>query len=166
MGSDGETSAKFASERKYRDKRQNHWDMIARKKDSWQSKGTYYHNRINEIYNHLAPPDQKVLEIGCGTGELLASLKPSLGVGVDLSGEMVRRATAKYPHLRFIQADAHEMKLNETFDIIILSDLINDLWDVQAVFKILNEVSDTKTRILINTYSRIWELPLLISQFF
>jgi ubiquinone/menaquinone biosynthesis C-methylase UbiE len=166
MGSGGEISAKITSERKYREARQKHWDSIARKKDFRQSKGAYYHERIGEIYNYLVPPGLKVIEIGSGTGELLASLKPSIGVGVDLSGEMIKKASAKFPELRFIQADAHELKLNETFDIIIISDIINDLWDVQAVFKMLSKISDTKTRIIINTYSRVWELPLLISQYF
>lgn len=165
MGSGGETSAKLAAARKYRETRQKHWDMIARKKDSWQSLGVSYHERLDKIYNHLVPPGQKVLEIGCGTGDLLSSLKPSIGVGVDLSGEMIKRAALKYPDLRFIQADVHELALNETFDVIILSDLVNDLWDVQCVFGALCNISDTKTRIIINTYSLVWQLPLMFSRF-
>jgi ubiquinone/menaquinone biosynthesis C-methylase UbiE len=109
-------------------------------------------------------PGQKVLEIGCGTGELLASLNPSTGVGIDLSGEMINRAARRFPELCFIQADAHELAFDETFDIIILSDLLNDLWDVQSVFKNLRYISHPKTRVIINTYSLIWELPLLLSQ--
>jgi ubiquinone/menaquinone biosynthesis C-methylase UbiE len=112
----------------------------------------------------LVSPGQKVLELGCGTGDLLASLKPALGVGVDLSSEMVRRAAAKFPELRFIQADSHELVLNETFDIIVLSDILNELWDVQSVFERLQSVSDSRTRIIINCYSQVWQLPLMIGQ--
>ena len=160
---EGTTMKKTSSDR-YLDARRNHWDAIARKKDRWQSAGTYYHTRLSEIYANLVSPGQRVLEIGCGTGELLASLKPSYGIGVDLSGEMVKRAAARFPGLRFIQTDAHDLDLGETFDVIILSDLVNDLWDVQHVFKMLCNVSTQETRIIINMYSRMWELPLILSQ--
>jgi SAM-dependent methyltransferase len=158
------TSSKAASARRYLEARQDHWDSIARKKDDWKSLGAFYHGRIGEIYAHLVSPGQKVLEIGCGTGELLASLKPSSGVGVDISGEMLRRAATKFPELKFVKADAHALNLDETFDVIILSDLVNDLWDVQSVFEGLRKISNPGTRIIINTYSLVWELPFLLSQ--
>ncbi len=166
MKTDRGVSAKLATAREYREARQIHWDKIAREKDSWKSLGTYYHERLGQLYAHIVSPGQKILEIGCGTGELLAKLKPSVGVGVDLSGEMVKRAMQKFPELRFIQADAHELALDETFDVIILSDLANDLWDVQNVFEGLRNVSIPRTRIILNMYSRLWELPLFFAQLF
>jgi hypothetical protein len=47
--------------------------------------------------------------------------------------------------------------------VVILSDVVNDLWDVQAVFKNIARISTTRTRI-VNTYSRLWELPLVLAQ--
>ena len=164
MKTDRGVSAKLATARKYREARQNHWDKIARKKDSWKSLGAYYHKRLGQLYTRLVSPGQKILEIGCGTGELLAKLKPSVGVGVDLSDEMVKRATQRFPKLRFIHADAHELALDDTFDVIILSDLANDLWDVQNVFEGLRNVSTPRTRIILNMYSRLWELPLFFAK--
>jgi SAM-dependent methyltransferase len=166
MKTDRGASAKLAAAREYREARQIHWDKIALKKDSWKSLGTYYHKRLGQLYTHLVSPGQKILEIGCGTGELLAKLKPSVGVGVDLSDEMVKRATQRFPKLRFIHADAHDLTLDETFDVIILSDLANDLWDVQNVFEGLRNVSTSRTRIILNMYSHLWELPLFFAQLF
>ena len=154
---------KTKSEKRYQEARQDHWNSVARKKDSWESMGKYYHVRMEQIYSYLVSPGQKILEIGCGTGELLAALKPSFGVGIDFSGEMVKRAAKRFPALRFIEADAHDLSFNETFDVIIISDLVNDLWDVQKVFENLRRVSNPRTRIIINAYSRMWELPLLLS---
>ncbi len=148
----------------YRNKRKAHWDAIARKMDTWTSWGRYYHARIEHVYRFLVSPGQKVLEIGCGTGDLLAALKPQTGVGIDFSGEMIKRARNRHPEIRFIQADAHEPGLNESFDTIILSDTVNDLWDVQEVFNRVKELSNPRTRIIINTYSRVWEIPLLLAQ--
>ena len=161
-----ESSSQLSAALKYQNARRSHWDVIARKKmDAGKSIGAYYHARLNQIYSHLVSPGQKVLEIGCGTGDLLASLKPSHGVGVDFSVEMVKQAEKRFPNLHFINADAHDPVLNETFDVIILSDLVNDLWDVQSVFKGLRKITDPRTRIIINTYSLVWEIPLVLSQF-
>jgi len=132
--------------------------------DTWTSRGVYYHRRITEIYHYLISPDQRIIEIGCGKGDLLASLKPSVGVGIDFSEEMITRAKQKYPDLRFVQCDAHEIDLDEKFDVIILSDLLNDLWDVQRVFQQIQKLCTPQTRIILNLYSQVWELPLKCAQ--
>jgi SAM-dependent methyltransferase len=140
-----------------------HWDAMARKMDRWTGWGGYYHQRLQEIYQFLIVPGQRVLEIGCGKGDLLAAVKPSIGVGVDFSGEMLTRARQRHPDLRFILADIQDFNLNEEFDVIILSDLVNDLWDVQAGFEKIGTLSHSFTRVIINSYSRLWELPLTLA---
>src|SRR6185503_10360489 len=92
--------------------------------------------------------------------DLLAALRPSSGVGVDLSPEMIRQAHARHPELRFVQGDALDLAIEEPFDFVILSDLVNDLWDVQQTFERLRGLSTPKTRIILNFYSRVWEWPL------
>lgn len=129
---------------------------------SW---GEYYHRMLGRIYRRLVLPGQKVMEIGCAQGDLLAAVEPSVGVGIDLSGEMVKRARAAHPDLIFVQADAHELCFREKFDVIILSDLVNDLWDVQTVLRELHAISAPHTRIIINCYSRLWEYPLLLTEY-
>jgi len=94
----------------------------------------------------------------------LAALNPAVGVGVDFSNEMIDQAREKYPQLRFIQADAHEVLLESNFDFIILSDLVNDLWDVQAVFKQLSAHTHVGTRLILNTYSYFWQPLLALAQ--
>lgn len=148
----------------YQKERRAHWHEIAHKKDNWTSLGTYYHQRLAQIYQFLVAPGQRVLEIGCGSGDLLAALKPKLGVGIDFSSEMIKRGMQKHAQLHFIHCDAHEISLTQQFDVIVCSDLINDLWDVQAVFKEVARLATPRTRIIINTYSRVWELPLKAAQ--
>lgn len=104
----------------------------------------------------------RILEIGCGLGDLLASLKPRFGVGIDFSQQIIQRAKQKHPQLNFVQADAHELPLKGTFDVIILSDLANDLWDVQHVFEAFQPLCHPGTRVLINSYNNIWRVPLAL----
>jgi ubiquinone/menaquinone biosynthesis C-methylase UbiE len=153
-----------AAEIQYRNERREHSDQRARTLDGWRGLGGYYHRRLHEIYKFLVAPNQKILEIGCGEGDLLAALNPSLGVGFDLSSAMSKRASLKHPQMLFFAADAMNIGMNEKFDVIILSDLLNDLWDVQAVFKEVRRLSHPRTRIIINIYSRLWELPLSLAE--
>jgi len=149
----------------YQKTRIAHWNAIARKRDSWQGMGKWYHSRLAEIYRFYVTPNMRVLEIGCSDGRLLADLKPSYGMGIDFSEEMIQRAKKKYPDLEFIQADAHDLTdINYKFDIIILSDLVNDLWDVQRVLEQIKRLSTPRTRIIINFYSRLWQLILGVAK--
>lgn len=148
--------------RQYRHRRQTHWDRVA--EQTWTGWGAYYHRRLAHTYGQLIPAGSRVLEFGCGQGDLLAALRPRVGVGVDFSPEMIRRAEERYPHLKWLVADAHEFETADTFDAIILSDLVNDLWDVQCVLERVMQFSTSRTRIVINTYSRVWEPVLATSQ--
>jgi SAM-dependent methyltransferase len=141
-----------------------HWDRVATDAAGLRDLGDAYHRRLIRIYQSQVPPNQRVLEIGCGQGDLLAALQPAFGVGVDFSGEMVRRAAQRHPHLAFFQSDAHALDLGEPFDVIILSDLVNDLWDVELAFRQLNKLTKQRSRLILNAYSRIWELPLGIAR--
>lgn len=147
----------------YQKKRISHWNMVA-KKDKWKGCSGYYHKRLQKVFQFIVPPGQRVIEIGCGRGDLLAALKPSYGVGVDFSAEMIRHAKDRYHNLNFFETDAHELDLKTRFDFVILSDLVNDLWDVQSVLQQITAFTTPRSRIIINSYSRLWELPLWIIQ--
>ncbi|HDQ03386.1 MAG TPA: glycosyltransferase [Deltaproteobacteria bacterium] len=157
------TSKKLSANYKnYQAKRVSHWNQIAKKSDEWKDCSKYYRKYLQKILRFVVPPEHRVIEIGCGQGDLLASLKPSYGVGVDFSAKMIARAKNRYPNLRFKHADAHEINLKTDFDFIILSDLVNDLWDVQLVFEKIKALTRPSSRIIITCYSKLWELPLRI----
>ncbi len=151
--------------RKYQEARKKHWNAFALKKDHWHGLGNSYHHRLEEIYGFIVKPGSKVLEIGCGEGDLLNFLRPSVGVGVDFSEEMLKRAVNKHHNLNFVLADAHDLSsLNEKFDFIILSDTVNDLWDVQSVFEQIYPLCERNTRLILNVYSRLWEPIISLAQ--
>jgi SAM-dependent methyltransferase len=145
---------------RYQKERISHWDRVSKSKANEARLGSYYHKLLQHYYKFLIPPKMRVLELGCGHGDLLACLKPTFGVGIDFSSKMIRRAVTRHPHLNFIQADAHEIAFKEKFDVIILSDLVNDLWDAQQIFRKLYAISDSGTRLILNFYNNLWRLPL------
>lgn len=151
------------TKQEYQQARQAHWNRVAGEKRA-RTWSRYYHDRLQAIYAHQVPPGQRILEIGCGEGDLLAALRPARGVGIDFSEEMIRIAAARHPQCTFLLGDAHELELGEQFDVIILSDILNDLWDVQVVLSRLVPLVTPSTRLIVNSYSRVWELPLRLAQ--
>ncbi len=144
---------------KYLRTRREFWSRVVRtNRRSW---GAYYHRRLQVAFRHLVPEGSRVLEVGCAGGDLLAALNPSRGVGVDFCEEAVRKASAAHPHLHFVLSDAHALAVRpEAFDFIILSELVNDLWDVQAALEQLRPYCGPHTRLVVNFYSHLWNLPL------
>lgn len=140
--------------------RQTHWDSIAAQRPARTFFSSEYHRRLAEVYGLIVSPGQRVLEIGCGRGDLLAALQPSAGVGVDFSSEMITRARQRHPALTFLQADAHTFALDQTFDVVILSDLVNDVWDVQDVLERIRAHCTPDTRLILNVYSRVHQPAL------
>src|SRR5271167_1131008 len=99
----------------YRGQRIAYWNSYTRRRSS-----NYYHRRLTEIYKFLIPPGQRILELGCGEGDLIASLKPSTGIGVDFSPETIERARTRHPELEFLLQDVHNLDLPGTFDYIVI----------------------------------------------
>ena len=146
-------------------KRRGHWDDVARSDSFGRAGGKYYHQRLKHVYRLLIHEDLRVLEVGCGRGDLLDAVRPSAGVGLDFSPEMIRRAREAYPGLTFMELDAHaHFDEEQKFDVIIISDLVDDLWDVQTVFERVREHCHPGSRIILNFYSRLWEMPLKLVQ--
>jgi len=150
----------------YQTRLRNHLDQRATKLTGWSGWGRYYRKRIQSIYQFLIPTGMRVLEVGCGRGDLIASVKPSYGIGIDLSTRMVAAASKRHPEILYQQADVHNLKLNDTFDFIILSDTINDLWDVELAFKQLANHTQPSTRLIINYFNRLWQPPLDLAKLF
>ena len=131
-------------------------DAQAPESDRWKAKNRYYYEQIERIVRFHVPSGASVLEIGCGSGDLLHALAPGRGVGMDLSPKMVERARARYPDLTFLAGDAEDLPLGETFDYVILSDLIGYLDDVQRAFEELRKVCHPATRVIITYFNYLW----------
>jgi SAM-dependent methyltransferase len=76
--------------------------------------------RIRAYISKHLPAARSLLELGCGTGALLAGLAPRLSVtGIDRSPEMLAVAAAKLPGARLVQGDMTAFRLPDRFDVVI-----------------------------------------------
>ena len=141
-----------------------HADKLAENRDNWIKKNSYFYSSDYSYMKFLTGKGSRVLELGCGSGQLLNALSPSYGVGVDLSANMISIAQKKYPNLEFIQGDLEEKKLISSlkgpFDLIILSDTIGYLDDCEEAFASFHSLCTPDTRLIISYHSWRWQ-PIL-----
>jgi SAM-dependent methyltransferase len=137
-----------------------YFDGVADVREKWISRNRTYNRELLRAVSQNVPPGSRVLEIGAGTGWLLEELKPSAGVGVDMSPAMVAKASSLRPRLRFVQGFAENVRLGETFDHIVIADTLGFVRDMQAAFENLRPHCTADTRVIVTTYNVFWR-PLL-----
>ncbi|WP_310490295.1 glycosyltransferase, partial [Chamaesiphon sp. VAR_69_metabat_338] len=161
------------SNRLVTERTQKHFDAIALKLDWWAQRNRYYYRDLDRLHQFLIPVGSKVLEIGCGTGDLLAKIDPAIGVGIDFSSVVVNLAKTKHPQLNFYCLDAEDLQLESRtecpllatkFDYIILSEVLGDLTNIQQVLANLQQFCHPHTKIAIDFHNFLWEPILHIAE--
>jgi SAM-dependent methyltransferase len=141
-----------------------HAEQIADQRESWINRSRCYYRDDRAYMRFLIPPGQRVLDLGCGTGDLLSALSPSYGVGVDLSQRMIDLAVSRYSDLHFFRGDIEDpdflASIKDTFDVIVLSDTIGYLDDCTETLNRLHRFCTRDTRVVIAYYAWFWE-PVL-----
>ena len=126
----------------------------------------YYYAYLVRVLRARIPEGQRVLDLGCGAGDLLAALAPSHGVGIDIAPSTVAAARQKHSgkNLTFLEGDVTDSRLlveaGGPFDAILLVNVVTHLTDVQRALERLHPLCHARTRVLIYSYSRLWQ-PVL-----
>ncbi len=136
------------------------FDRFAENEPRWRRRNRTYYRLLEAICRFLIPEGASVLEIGSGSGDLLAALRPSRGVGVDVSGGMVELARSRHPELEFVQHAGERFNRDEQFDYVFLGDLVPFAFDLQALLHNVRRMSHDRTRVVIHSYSQLWR-PLI-----
>jgi SAM-dependent methyltransferase len=148
-----------------RERTRNHLAKIAPRRESWINRNSYYYGLLNRLLRFLVEPEKKVLSVRCGTGNLLAVVRPCAGKGVDICPEIVEIAQQRNPSFDFSVAfpDKEEFqqafRIDDKFDYILFND-IGDTVDVLEALRNLKPLCQRHTRLLITTYNHLWE-PLV-----
>ena len=144
-------------------------ERIAGEIDHWRKRNEYFHREDANYQRFLVPPRLCVLELGCGPGSLLAALEPSTGVGVDFSPSMIKVARERYPHLEFQVGDIENPNVigklkNRSFDVVVISDTLGALEDIQGTFERLHQLCSRSTRVVVASHSSLWEPILRVAE--
>lgn len=135
-----------------------HFDKIAENYDVGKTKYSYYYFNLKKLLRSQIKPNKKVLEIGCGTGDLLVSLRPKKGYGQDISIRMIEVAKNKHKNQNvFFSTKMPKGK----FDYIFMSDVIEHLENPEKEFRQISKLMTKKSKFIITMANPIWE-PMLL----
>ena len=131
----------------------------------FRQRNRVYYEDLARLHRLLVAEGLRVLEIGCGLGDLLASIHPAHGVGVERDPAVAAAARQRHPQLRIVCADAESISPesigeSEPFDVILLPNTLNTLQDVQGVLEQLDAFCHPRTRLVVSFHNWLWQ-PLL-----
>ncbi|HBC31392.1 MAG TPA: hypothetical protein DC024_09160 [Clostridiales bacterium] len=134
----------------------NIWNFWADKYDKlWVQKDSLKPTReyiIKTLSKYKNMEELKVLDLGCGTGELIFELKKEFNnikiTGIDFSEKMIEISKNKNPSAKHILMDVSELnKLDEKFNIIICTHSLPYYKEPKDVFEQLNKMLQDDGRI-------------------
>jgi len=146
----------------------DHFETNGDELDRWRQFNVAYHEDDLKFMRFLIPPGKRVLELGCGRGDLLAALAPSYGVGIDFGARTVDRARQQHPGLHFVLGDVEDpatlAAIEGPFDYIVIADTIGMFEDIDGTLSLIQHLCAPSTRIVISYYSHLWEPVLKLAE--
>jgi SAM-dependent methyltransferase len=146
----------------------DHFEANGDELERWREFNAAYHEDDFKFMRFLIPPGKRVLELGCGRGDLLAALEPSYGVGVDFGAKTVAKANEMHPNLYFMLGDVEDpatlASIEGPFDYIVIADTIGMFEDIDATLRLVHHLCAPSTRIIISYYSHLWEPVLKLAE--
>lgn len=146
---------------------ESHFDAIAKEYDYWKQKNWYYYLNLISLYRLYIPEGVHVLEIGCGTGDVLAALKPAAGRGIDTSGEMIAIAEKKHaanPHLKFEKEDITQEAAVFPEEYIFSADVLEHVSDMPSFLRHLAQRARPDATVVVSVANPLWEPLLMVAE--
>lgn len=158
----GTPGSDFAErERERRARRIKRLDAVAELRARYDRRHAYYHRELAQLVDSLITPGSRVLEVGCGLGDLLAAVAPTNSVGIDASPRSIELGHERHPDLDLRAIDVESDPLPDgPFDAIILSDAIGLLDDIQTALERLRPLLSPRGRLIVTYYNFLWEPAL------
>ncbi|MFQ5899714.1 MAG: glycosyltransferase [Candidatus Methylomirabilia bacterium] len=145
-----------------RERIKEYFERIAPVWDYWRTRNSFYHGRMRSLIRGMVPPGAKVLELGSGTGDLLAALKPSYGVGLNVAQRLTDAARDKFPTLDFYTVGVDQVRSPENFcpDYVVLNNMLDYVYDVWDLLESLRSLMSDHTLLIVTTNNPLWA-PIL-----
>ncbi|HEX7663810.1 MAG TPA: glycosyltransferase [Polyangiaceae bacterium] len=142
--------------REHNDRTGAHFESLAHEYPALKRRNAYYNDTLVEFCRSLVPPGRKVLDVGCGRGDVLAAVRPREGLGIDLSESMVELAARDYPSLQFRREAMEDFVGDESYDDVLLINTLEYMHDVGQVLDRAHAALRDNGRLLITTANPIW----------
>ena len=124
------------------------------------------HTRYHDFFIERIDKGNRVLDIGCGNGALsfdMADRSEATVFGIDIqeSNIIIAKRRFSHPNVKYIVGDVLQFIPDEPFDIIVLSNVLEHLFDRINFLTSIHSLTKAK-RILIRVplFERDWRVPL------
>lgn len=102
--------------------------------------------RYHDFFLERVEPGERVLDVGCGKGELAYDLAERGGAnvtGIDLNAWSLGFARDRFrsPRLEFVEADALEWTPHGSYDVVVLSNVLEHIEDRVEFLRRLRELA-------------------------
>lgn len=135
---------------------------IVKNLDYWKERNWYYHNQLKQIFKEVVSEEARVLQVGYGLGDILASLFPKKGVSVDTDDNILTISKQRYPYITFLNMKPEEINLKEKFDYVIFPNSVDHFDDIQKVLERVGNCLNKNGKIVISALNPRWEQILYI----
>lgn len=115
---------------------------------------------MQRLLSGIIPAGSSVLQVGCARGDLLASLSPSVAVGVEPSPELAELARRRHPSMDVRVAPLDDFHVDGPFDYVLVADALIDCFDVDDLLECVARCAGDSTRVVITNCSQLWR-PVL-----
>lgn len=144
----------------------HHFNHIAQLYDEFKNRNSLYYKTLkNAVKNEIRIKKAVILDIGCATGSVLNFLDPGLGVGIDISGEMIKIATKKYAFNKQLRFEVFDIEVKpyrkRRFDYILFNDVIEHVANPKNAIANISKSMGHKTTLVLSMANPFWE-PLLM----
>ena len=122
--------------------------------------------KYHDFFVERISPGERVLDVGCGYGAVAYSVASRAGavvVGIDLRAENIVKARQlfQHPNLSFLQGDVLQGLPKESFDVIMLSNILEHIEQRVEFLTIVHErLSPQRCLIRVPMFNRDWRVPL------
>ncbi len=140
----------------------DYFERVAPVWEHWREKNSFYHRKMQNLVGGMIPPGSRILELGSGTGDMLASLKPSRGIGLNVAPALTERAQQKYPQYEFHTVETDSARMPSGFEpqYILMTNMLDYVYDVWDILEELKPAVGEQTLLVITSNNPLWA-PLL-----
>jgi len=127
-----------------------------------RKRSRFFHREVNRLVAAQLAPDSRVIDVGCADGSLIAASSIEQAVGIDIDAEVLANDADASGNVDWVASpvEAIESVPLDDPDYVILSMVLDEVYDAQPVLDQVHDWCEPDTRAVVVTYSRLWQ-PLL-----
>ena len=160
-----ETSVASEVARQSRREIVSYFERLAPMWDSDRGRNAYYHKQMRTLVRGMVCPNSDVLDLGCGTGDLLAELAPRRGLGLNVAEPLTKLARQRHPELEFETTPVDRVHCVHDFhpEYVVVENMLDFVYDLWEVVESLRSVMDERTLLVIITNNPLWAPIMALS---